>query len=66
MRPRKCTWHCQIHNDNFYYGTNTSPIDDRLVVGLRWFAVPNMSEKNRVTFTAPDNADGYFDMMGVL
>jgi len=25
-----------------------------------------MSEKNRVTFTAPDNADGYFDMMGVL
>ena len=59
-------WHCQIHNDNFYYGTNTSPIDDRLVVGLRWFAVPKMSEENRVTFTAPDNADGYFDMMGVL
>jgi pyranose oxidase len=44
-------WHCQIHKDAFHYGALPPGIDDRLVVDLRWFCLPNPPRpENRVVF----------------
>ena len=43
-------WHCQITKDAFAYGGLPADIDDRLVVDLRWFAIIDPVETNRVTF----------------
>lgn len=54
-------WHTQIHIDNFYYGAGqATPLDDRLICGLRHFAVPNQISTNYVEFSKTNK-----DMMGM-
>jgi pyranose oxidase len=54
-------WHTQIHIDNFYYGaSDTLPIDDRLICGIRHFALPRQLESNYVEFSKTQK-----DMMGM-
>ncbi len=53
-------WHVQVHNDNFFGQNLNTRVDDRLVVGLRWFTVPVMSRKNCVTFDETNR-----DIMGL-
>lgn len=43
-------WHCQIHKDSFHYGQIPPDVDDRLIVDLRWFALIEPVQSNRVKF----------------
>jgi len=54
-------WHTQVHIDNFYYGaSDATPLDDRLICGLRSFAIPNQVASNYVEFSKTNK-----DMMGM-
>lgn len=56
-------WHVQIHQDNFFGQNENTDVDDRLVVGIRYFVKPEQLMENRVTFDTSET--GKVDLMGM-